>query len=117
MRNPASLVPALVARPRAFGESTIRRDMPPGLVDAVDRLDAAGRRQVLRAISRAADPSGFEAACAAAARIIAGGRMPDEAACDMLARRVAAGMPSPGGHADLLVYDGLLGREAKSDAR
>jgi hypothetical protein len=43
--------------------------------------------------------------------------MPDEAACDMLARRVAAGMPSPGGHADLLVYDGLLGREAKSDAR
>ena len=117
VRNPASLVPALVARPRAFGESTIRRDMPPGLVDAVDRLDAAGRRQVLRAISRAADPSGFEAACAAAARIIAEGRMPDEAACDMLARRVAAGMPSPGGHADLLVYDGFLGREAKSDAR
>ena len=43
--------------------------------------------------------------------------MPDEASCDMLARRVAAGTPSPSGCADLLVYDGFLGREAKSDAR
>ena len=28
VRNPASLMPALVARPRAFGELTVRRDMP-----------------------------------------------------------------------------------------
>ena len=116
VRNPASLVPALVARPRAFGESTIRRDMPPGLVDALDRLDAPGTRHVLRAISKAAGPSGFEAACTAAARILAGGRVPDEASCDMLARRVAAGTPSPSGCADLLVYDGFLGREVESDA-
>ena len=46
VRNPLSLVPALVARPRAFGESTIRRDMPAGPVEAVDRMDAAGRRHV-----------------------------------------------------------------------
>lgn len=52
VRNPASLVPALVARPRAFGESTIRRDMPEALVDGVDRMDAAGRRQTLRSIAR-----------------------------------------------------------------
>ena len=53
VRNPASLVPALVARPRTFGESTIRRDMPAGLVDGIDRMDAAGRRRTLRAIGRA----------------------------------------------------------------
>ena len=34
VRDPLSLVPALVARPRAFGESVIRRDMPAGLVRA-----------------------------------------------------------------------------------
>lgn len=47
-----SLVPALVARPRAFGESVIRRDMPQGLVQAIDGMDAAGRRRTLRAIGR-----------------------------------------------------------------
>lgn len=50
VRNPLSLVPALVARPRAFGESVIRRDMPEGLVRAIDSLDAAGRRRVLRSM-------------------------------------------------------------------
>ena len=75
-----SLVPALVARPRAFGESTIRRDMPAGLVEAVDRMDPAGRRQTLRSISRAAEVSGFEA---------------------------AGGAEAEGG-ADLGVYDGFL---------
>ncbi|MFR3831544.1 MAG: Mu transposase domain-containing protein [Acutalibacteraceae bacterium] len=45
VRNPLSLVPAIIARPRAFGESTIRRDMPPGLVEGIDRMDSAGRRR------------------------------------------------------------------------
>ena len=79
VRNPASLVPALVARPRTFGESTIRRDMPAGLVDGIDRMDAAGRRRTLRAIGRASGASGLAAACEAAA-----------------------------GEADLAVYDGFL---------
>ena len=83
VRSPLSLVPALVARPRAFGESPIRRDMPPALVEAIDRLDATGRRRVLRAISRAAESSGF----------------------------AAAGEPGRGG-ADLSVYDGLVRGEA-----
>lgn len=73
VRNPLSLVPALVARPRAFGESVIRRDMPAGLVWAIDGLDAAGRRRALRAIERASAPSGFAAACAAAQRVLEGG--------------------------------------------
>jgi hypothetical protein len=56
VRNPLSLVPAIIARPRAFGESTIRRDMPPGLVEGIDRMDSAGRRRTLRSIGRRASP-------------------------------------------------------------
>ena len=108
VRNPLSLVPALVARPRAFGESVIRRDMPEGLVRAIDSLDAAGRRRVLRSIERAAGPSGFDAACSAARMVIEGGRIPDDATVDVLARRMAAGGPAAEGGADLSVYDGFL---------
>lgn len=111
VRDPLSLVPALVARPRAFGESTIRADMPEGLVAAVDRCGRADRRQALRAISRAAPASGFGAACAAAERIFAAGRVPDDASCDMLARRIAAGADG-GGAASLSVYDGFMGEGA-----
>lgn len=74
VRNPLSLVPAIIARPRAFGESTIRRDMPPGLVEGIDRMDSAGRRRTLRSIGRASESSGFEAACEAALRVVEGGR-------------------------------------------
>lgn len=111
VRSPLSLVPALVARPRAFGESPIRRDMPPALVGAIDRLDAAGRRRVLRAMSRAAEASGFAAACEAALRGLSSGRVPGDAEVDMVARRVAAG-ESAGGGPDLSVYDGLARGEA-----
>lgn len=117
VRNPVSLVPALVARPRAFGESTIRRDMPPALVDAIDRCGKAGRRQAPGAISRAAEASGFDAACGAALRVFEGGRVPDDASVDVLARRLAGGVGGPDGHADLLVYDGFLSRGGEADAR
>lgn len=89
-------------------KSTIRRDMPSGLVEAVDRMDAAGRRQTLRSISRAAEASGFEAACGAALRVVEGGRAPDDATVDVLARRIAAGGAEAEGGADLGVYDGFL---------
>lgn len=91
VRNPVSLIPALVARPRAFGESTIRRDMPDGLVEAIDRCGKADRRQALRVLGRVAGVAGFGAACEAEERVFAGGRVPDEASCDILARRIAAG--------------------------
>ena len=86
-------MPAPVARPRAFGESVTGRDMPEGLVRAIDSLDAAGRRRALRSIERASGPSGFDAACAAAQRVLEGGRVPDDATVDVLARRIAAGGP------------------------
>ena len=111
VRNPLSLVPALVARPRAFGESTIRADMPKGLVAAMDRCGKAERRQALRAISRAASASGFDAACAAAERIFAAGRTPDDASCDVLARRIAAGAAGVGA-ASLSAYDAFVGEGA-----
>ena len=112
VRNPLSLVPAIVARPRAFGESTIRRDMPEDLVAAIDRCDRPQVRQALRAIGRAAATSGFEAACEAARRIFDGGRVPDDASCDVLARRVAAG-EHVGDGVDLTAYDRLVGEEAR----
>lgn len=105
VRNPLSLAPAIIARPRAFGESTIRRDMPPGLVEGVDRMDSAGRRRTLRSIGRASESSGFEAACEAALRVVEGGRTPDDATVDVLARRIAGGGGTGG--ADLSVYDGF----------
>jgi hypothetical protein len=115
VRNPASLIPALIARPRAFGESTIREDMPDALVDAIDRLDGAGRRKALRVLGRAAEASGFAAACEAEERIFGGGRVPDEASCDMLARRIAQGRLSDGAGPDLAIYDGFIAREAVWD--
>lgn len=111
VRNPLSLVPALIARPRAFGESTIRQDMPEELVRAMDRLDKQGRRQALRTLEKASAASGFEAACEAERRIFASGRIPDAASCDVLARRIASGAAEETGP-DLSVYDGFLKREA-----
>lgn len=106
-RSGRQVTPAIIARPRAFGESTIRRDMPPGLVEGIDRMDSAGRRRTLRSIGRASESSGFEAACEAALRVVEGGRVPDDATVDVLARRIAGGGGGAGG-ADLSVYDGFL---------
>lgn len=75
---------------------------------AIDSLDAAGRRRALRAIGRAAGAGGFEASCAAALRALEGGRGPDDATVDVLARRVAAGGAGFTGGADLSVYDRFL---------
>lgn len=91
-----------------------RRDMPAGLVPAIDRCGKADRRRAPRAISRAAERSGSGAACAAAERVFASGRVPDDASCDLLARRVADGAAERGG-ADLAVHD-LLAEGALRDA-
>lgn len=40
--------------------------------------------------------------------MIEGGRIPDDATVDVLARRMAAGAPAAEGGADLSVYDGFL---------
>ena len=71
------------------------------------QIDSAGRRRTLRSIGRASESSGFEAACEAALRVVEGGRVPDDATVDVLARRIAGGGCGAGG-ADLSVYDGFL---------
>lgn len=40
--------------------------------------------------------------------MVEGGRVPDDATVDVLARRMAAGGPAASGGADLSVYDGFL---------
>lgn len=90
--------------------------MPEGLVAGIDRMDGAGRRQTLRPISRAAASSGFGAACDAALRVIEGGRVPDDATVDVLARRIAGGAGGGATGPDLTVYDGFL-KGAVADAR
>lgn len=115
VRNPASLLPALLARPRAFGESTIRADMPDALVASIDGCGKDSRRKALRAISRAAEASGFDAACRAAATIFKSGRIPDDASTDMLARRICVGDGASGGP-DLSIYDAFIASERRLHA-
>ena len=69
-------------------------------------------RQAPGAIGRAAATSGFEAACEAARRAFDGGRVPDDASCDVLARRVAAG-EHVGDGVDLTAYDRLAREGAR----
>lgn len=97
VRSPLSLVPAIVARARAFGESAVRRDAPPGPVEAIDRMDAAGRRRTPGSTERASAASGSEAACEAALGVVEGGRAPDDATVDVLSRRIAAGSAAVAG--------------------
>lgn len=107
VRDPASLIPAPAARPRAWSESPLRADVPPVLRDVLDRADVAARRQVLRAVSATSDPFGFDVAVGAAAEVCVRGALPDAASVDMVARRMAAGR-SDAGVTDLTVYDGFL---------
>lgn len=65
---------------------------------------------------RASEASGFEAACRAALRVVEGGRVPDDATVDVLARRMAAGGGDAPGGPDLGVYDGFL-KGAAADGR
>lgn len=51
----------------------------------------------------------------AALRVVEGGRVPDDATVDVLARRIAGGGGEAGG-ADLSVYDGFL-KGAVADGR
>ena len=96
-----------LAHTRPHARPRLRRVHHPGghadtLVDAIDRW-SAGRRKALRVLGRAAEAS-VAAACEAEERIFGGGRVPDEASCDMLARRIARGACRMGGP-DLAIYD------------
>ena len=69
-------------------------------------------RRAPGATGRAAATSGSGAACEAARRAFDGGRVPDDASCDVLARRVAAG-ERDGGGAGPAACDRLVGEGAR----
>jgi len=104
--DPASLIPAVTARPRSWGQSRLRAAVPVELREGVDRCGPEERRSVLRVLRRACDEHGFDAAARAAAEIFASGRLPDRAGVDLLARGMR-GATQTGGRANLAVYDGL----------
>ena len=64
-------------------------------------------KDVLHASLSSGISSSYEAACEAALWVVEGGRVPDDATVDVLARRIAGGGGGAGG-ADLSVYDGFL---------
>ena len=109
VRNPASLLPALARKTRAWGESPIRGDFPDKLRLAIDAQDSKQRRRTFRLIAKAADASGFEASAAAAEHLVEQGHGIDEASLMALSRRIAAGEtphdePAP----DLRDYDRFM---------
>lgn len=104
--DPATLISAVTARPRLWGQSLLRKAVPPALWEGMDRYGSEERHQTLRALLRASEACGFEVAANAAARIFESGRIPDHDSLDVLARHMSGeGLE---GAADLSVYDGLL---------
>ena len=109
VRNPASLLPALARKTRAWGESPIRGDFPDKLRLAIDAQDSKQRQRTFRLIAKASDASGFEASAAAAEHLVEQGHGIDEASLMALSRRIAAGEtphdePAP----DLRDYDRFM---------
>lgn len=105
--DPATLIPAVTARPRAWEQSQLRASVPQAMRDGMDRCGPEERRRALRALREASEAYGFEAAAGACAEVFAGGRVPDRDSVDLLARRSPGS--GPAGRADLSVYDSLLG--------
>ena len=108
-QEPASLLPALARKTRAWGESPIRGDFPDKLRLAIDAQDSKQRQRTFRLIAKASDASGFEASAAAAEHLVEQGHGIDEASLMALSRRIAAGEtphdePAP----DLRDYDRFM---------
>lgn len=117
IRDPATLLPALGRKTRAWGESTIRGDFPDKLRLAIDHMDAKARRTTFRLIDKVSGQSGFEAAVKAGEHIIEQGHPLDEASLTTMARRIAAGeRPYEQSAPDLTGYDVFMkpreGKEA-----
>ncbi|MBW3081774.1 IS21 family transposase [Bifidobacterium saguinibicoloris] len=106
VRNPATLLPALSRKTRAWGDSIIRDDFPDKLRLAIDHMDAKARRATFRLIDKTSGASGFEAAVQAGEHLIEQGHPLDEASLATMARRIAAGeKPYEQTAPDLTGYD------------
>lgn len=107
VHDPASLLPAVSAKPRSWAQSPLRQELPKALVDSIDRKDAGDRKKSLRALSDAAQACGFDNAVAAAERLAQLGRPIEASSLGVLARRFAQGELDGAQGPDLGVYDAL----------
>lgn len=105
--DPASLLPLLVRKPGAWGNSPVREKVTDPVRDWLDHAPARDRRNMLTALDAATSSAGFEHAVTAADTLIRRGDHPEMAAIGMLARRLASGTEPVTGTVNLRVYDGL----------
>ncbi|TWP31978.1 IS21 family transposase [Leekyejoonella antrihumi] len=105
--DPASLLPLLVRKPGAWGNSPVRAKVTDPVRDWLDHAAAKDRRDMLAGLDAATGCAGFEHAVTAADTLIRRGDTPGTDAIGMLARRLAAGTEPVTGTVNLRVYDGL----------
>lgn len=109
IRDPATLLPALGRKTRAWPDSTIRDDFPDKLRPTIDRMDAKARGNAFRLISGTSDACGFGPAVEAGGHLVEQGHPLDEASLATMARRIASGERPYGQTApDLTGYDVLM---------
>lgn len=111
--DPAAQLRLLARRPGAWGESSVRSDLPEEVVGYLDGLDRGSLREKLSSLSRVADEEGFDVAAESMRRLVARGG--DFGTSDMrvLSLRVLDGRDVPDPGPDLRAYNrAFLGREA-----
>ncbi|BAC18054.1 hypothetical protein HMPREF0290_0612 [Corynebacterium efficiens YS-314] len=111
--TPTSLLPALVAKPGAWGNSPVRALMPDPVRDVLDAAAPTDRARLLAGIDQASTATSFTSAVDAAERLISLGQDPAGPGLGMLARRLAGGSQPVDTGVDLTVYD-LVARNTRT---
>ena len=106
---PGSLLPALVAKPGAWGNSPVRTLVADPVRDWLDAAAHADRARLLTHMDQAATATDFDTAIEAAEKLITVGDDPASAGLGMLARRIVQGAEPATAVVDLGVYDQLTG--------
>ena len=104
---PATLLPALVAKPGAWSNSPVRALVPDPVRHWLDKASNRDRSRLLSRIDQAATATGFDTAAQAAQKLIQVGDDPAGPGLGMLARRMAQGAEPDPAVVDLGVYDQL----------
>ena len=105
--SPATLLPALVAKPGAWSNSPVRALVPDPVRHWLDAASNAKRSRLLHRIDQAALVTGFDTAIEAAQKLIQVGDDPAGPGLGMLARRMVQGAEPAPAVVDLGVYDQL----------
>lgn len=113
---PGSLLPALVAKPGAWGHSPVRTLVPDPLRDWLDSAATSERSRLFSHLDQAATATSFATAIEAASKLIVAGDDPASAGLGMLVRRIDQGTEPAAAVVDLGVYDQLTGITAEGNA-